>query len=121
MTFFYVGPVPTDYEKRESSIVKKTRSNLSLPPTLDALIPNYLIVFTDSIGHRKSMYKANIVWNALERATVTTCQSLRSDHDFSYVATMLEDNRFDAVIVGAIIPRHNISIIDIIATTSSSS
>ena len=50
VTFSYFAESPSDYEKRELAIAKKQHSNRHLPPTLDAILPKYLIVFVDVVG-----------------------------------------------------------------------
>ena len=84
-----------------------------MPPTLDILIPRYLIVFIDCIGRRKQLYRENASWHALERAVVMSTSYWRSDHDLSPLVTFINDNKFDAIyVIGSIIPKCNISIID---------
>ena len=52
-TFFYFGAEPEGFEALEWSIVRKFNASRRLPPTLDALLPRYLVVFVDVLGSRK--------------------------------------------------------------------
>ena len=60
--------------------MEKINTSRSLPPTLDALLPHYLIVFADVLGRRAKPY----VLDGLERGTVPTIDAWRPDHDFAY-------------------------------------
>ena len=107
---------------------RRTRRELSersislgacLPPTLDVLIPHYLIIFLDSIGRRERLCKENPTWHALERAVVMSASYWRSDHDLSHTVAFINDHKFDAVYeIGSIIPPSNVPIIDNISSTA---
>ena len=65
-----------------------------------------------------TIHKESLMWHMLERATVATCQALRSDHDFTYIVSMIFDNVFDVAILVAIIHNTNLYIFDIDSTTA---
>ena len=57
VTFFYFGPLPERFEATEWALVRKTGNGRCLPPTLDALLPRYLIVLVDVIGERQFYFQ----------------------------------------------------------------
>ena len=94
--------------------MRKTGNGRSLPPTLDAMLPRYLIVLVDLIGERQTPYKSAPFWNRLERATVTILVAAGTVRDCSYLIATLREWPYDAVyVVSTIIPRKQITVIDV--------
>lgn len=101
--------------------MKKINISRSLPPSLDALLPHYLIVFADVLGRPAKFYKENPFWNILERATITFIDAWRPDHDFTYIVAMIRDNSFDAMFfIATTIPVIAVTTIDVISSSSPS-
>ena len=88
-TFFYFGDKPAGSEDREWAIVKKYNASRCLPPTLDALVPRYLVVFVDIIGARTSPFVTPPSWKSLERAVLTTLPASGDATDCSYLIVNL--------------------------------
>lgn len=89
VTFFYFQTVTGTEPEDESRLARKEHISRGLPPTLDVLIPRYLVIFVDCIGHRKQLYKENATWHTLERAVVMSTSYWRSDHDLSPIITFM--------------------------------
>ena len=88
-TFFYFGDKPAGSEDREWAIVKKYNASRCLPPTLDALVPRYLVVFVDILGARTTPFVTPPSWKSLERAVLTTLPASGDATDCSYLIAHL--------------------------------
>ena len=114
VAFFYFGPLPERFEATEWALVRKTGNGRCLPPTLDAMLPRYLIVLVDLIGERKSTFKAAPFWSRLERATVTVLVAAGIVRGCSYLISTIREWPYDAVyIISTIIPKKQITVIDV--------
>ena len=121
-TFFYFSAPPTAYEADEWSIVRKFTASRCLPPTLDILVPRYLVVFVDVVGFRKGTYRIPPSWNCLERATLTSLDASGPTRDCSYIIANVRENKYNAVVfVSTIIPVLNITTIDVTESTATRS
>ena len=89
-TFFYFGELPEEHDKLEWSIVRKYNASRCLPPTLDTLVPRYLVVFVDILGSRKGTFQIPPSWSCLERAVLTTLSAAGSARDCSYIIATSE-------------------------------
>lgn len=120
ITFFYTK-IPSDSAfNDEEAIVRRAHSNRSPPPTLDALIPRYCVVFVDCIGKRRSAYRENPMWQTLQRVVITSVIYHRADHDLSPTIAFVRDHRFDAVyLLSSIIPVLSVTTFDVVGSTAS--
>ena len=119
-TFFYFGELPEEHDKLEWSIVRKYNASRCLPPTLDTLVPRYLVVFVDILGSRKGTFQIPPSWSCLERAVLTTLSAAGSTRDCSYIIAHIRENKYNAVIlVSTLVPVLSISAIDVTKTDAS--
>ena len=117
VTFFYSKTMSYNTYKLEKAVVDKIMKARSLPPTIDILIPKYVIISVDLYGQRLSEYLPNTQWNTLERATVFAMKAFDEAIDYSKIITYIEDGSFDAVIlVSSLIPLGHVSVIDSVST-----
>ena len=113
-TFFYYGELPGDYDKLEWSKVKKYTASRCLPPSLDALVPRYLVVFVDVLGSRTGTFQVPPSWSCLERAVLTTLHASEPSADCSYIISCIRENNFNAVVlVCTLIPVLRVTVIDV--------
>lgn len=118
VTFFYFSLPPIQSQTQERTIVRKIHTNRSLPPTLDAIIPRYCVVFVDCIGRRHKGYRGKPIWQTLQRAVLTSVIYSTTDHDLSTTITFIQNNNFDAIyLVNSIIPNGQITTIDIVGSS----
>jgi hypothetical protein len=113
-TFFYYSALPDNHDKAEWNIVKKYNASRCLPPSIDALVPRYLVVFVDVLGSRKSTFSVPPSWGCLERAVTTTLHASGPSADCSYIISCVRESTFNAVVlVGTLITALKATAIDV--------
>ena len=90
-----------------------------LPPTIDALVPRYLIICVDVLGNRVSDYVPNQHWSTLQRASVLSIRGHTENDDYSTIIAYINENQYDAVyLIGSVIPQPGVTCIDVVRSNT---